>query len=392
MATPSDRLPWLVRTNYRMRMAAFFSLYVAGSLHMAPSGRDLAVWMAVGLVLFAYPHVQYWRARRASDPMKAEQLNILTDPVMVGVFVVAVQFSLWLSFSAILGAVISSVTNRGWRCLPVTILGFVAGGLALASVSGFHVSLPTSSAATALSMVGIGGYLLSVSHFGYRRNLALRQAREDLRLREVEVMAANQALQDHLGEIRALQQKLEEQANLDGLTGLYNRRYLDQALKREVARCTRDRQPLAFIMVDVDDFKKYNDSFGHPAGDDCLKQIAVCLQSFAKRATDMAARYGGEEFSLVFANTDSASALRIAQQLRQSIEALNLSHPTSVAGRVTISVGVAVMGDGLCDGVEALVGDADAAVYCAKRSGRNRVQMAEVATSPRPTALLEGDV
>ena len=376
MATPSVRLPWLVRTNYRMRMAAFLSLFLAGSLHMAPSGPDLVRWIVLGLLLFAYPQVQYWRARRAADPMKTEYRNTLMDPVVVGVFVVAVHFSLWLAFAAVLGTLISGVTNRGWRSLPITLLGFVVGGLAMASVSGFHVSLPTSRVATVLSMVGIGSYLLSVSQFGFRRNLALRQAREDLRLREVEVMAANQALQERLGEIRALQQRLEELANLDGLTGLYNRRFLDQTLKREVARCTRDGHPLAFLMVDVDEFKKYNDTFGHPAGDACLKQISACLQSFAKRATDMAARYGGEEFSLVFANTDATSALQIAQQLRLSVEALDLPHPTSMAGRVTISVGVAVMSDERYDGVDTLVAGADAAVYRAKRDGRNRVEMA----------------
>lgn len=381
MATPSVKLPWLVRTNYRMRMAAFCSLFLAGTLHMAPSGEDLSQWIAVGVLFFSYPQMQYLRARFSVDPMKTEHVNILFDPVMVGVFVVAVHFSLWLAFSAVLGAVISGVTNRGWRCLPITLLGLLVGGVAMVAVSGWHVSWPTSTVATVLSMVGIGSYLLSVSQFGFRRNLALRQAREELQLREVEVTAANQALQDHLGEIRALQKKLEDQAHLDGLTGLYNRRFLDQTLKREVARCTRDGQPLAFLMVDVDEFKKYNDNFGHPAGDACLKQISACLQSFAKRATDMAARYGGEEFSLVFANTDATSALQIAQQLRSSVEALNLPHPTSMAGRVTISVGVAVMSDDHLEGVDALVAEADAAVYRAKRGGRNRVQMAEVAVS-----------
>ncbi|WP_210545846.1 GGDEF domain-containing protein [Rhodoferax sp. PAMC 29310] len=320
MANPSVRLPWLVRTNYRMRVAAFLSLFLAGTLHMAPSGQDLTQWAVVGTLLFAYPQVRYLRARYGADAMKSEYLSIQMDSVVVGVFVAAVHFSLWLAFSAVLGVVISSVSNRGWRCLLTTLPGIVVGAIAMAGVGGLHVSLPTSGAATVLSMVGIGGYLLSVSQFSFRRNLALRKAREDIQLREVEVLATNQALQDKLGEIRALQQKLEEQAHLDGLTGLYNRRYLDQALKREVARCTRDGQPLAFIMVDVDDFKKYNDSFGHPAGDVCLKQIAACLQSFTNRATDMAARYGGEEFSLMFANTDAASALRIAQQLRLSIE------------------------------------------------------------------------
>jgi diguanylate cyclase len=381
MATPSAQLPWLVRTNYRMRMAAFVSLYLAGSLHMVPSGRDLVLWVVVGLLLFAYPQVQYLRARRAADPMTTEYRNLLMDSVVVGAFVVAVHFSLWLAFSAVLGTVINNVTNRGLRYVPPTLLGFVVGGLAMGTVSGFQVSLPTSGAATVLSMVGIGSYLLSLSHFGFRRNHNLRRAREQLRLRELEGLAANQTLQERMDEIRRLQQRLEEQAHLDGLTGLYNRRFLDQTLKREAARCARDGQPLAFLMVDVDEFKKYNDTFGHPAGDACLKQIAVCLKSFAKRATDLAARYGGEEFSLVFANTDAASALRIAQQLRARVEALNMAHPASAAGRVTISVGVASMSDGLSDDVDALVAEADAAVYRAKREGRNRVHMADVTRS-----------
>jgi diguanylate cyclase len=284
MATSPVKLPCLVLTNYRMCMAAFVSLFLAGTLQMAPKGDDLLRWIVVGVLMFAYPHVQYVRARRADDPMKVEHANMLMDPIVVGVFVVGVHFSMWLALSAVLGAVISNVTNRGWRDLPLTLLGFLVGGAAMTGVTGFQVSLPTTGAATALSIMGIGGYLLSLIHIGFRRNAELPRARELLRLREVEVLASNQALQDNLREVTALQQQLEEQAHLDGLTGLYNRRFLDQSLRREAARSSRDGQPLSFIMIDVDEFKKYNDHFGHPAGDACLKQIAACIQTFAKRA------------------------------------------------------------------------------------------------------------
>ena len=129
-------------------------------------------------------------------------------------------------------------------------------------------------------------------------------------------------------------------------------------------------------MIDIDQFKDYNDHYGHQAGDDCLKQVALAIAGAAQRAGDLAARYGGEEFVLILPDADANAARRVAEGLRQSIEALALHHVRSPSGRVTISIGVAALASGGPTDPESLLHAADTALYRAKNEGRNQVQVA----------------
>jgi diguanylate cyclase (GGDEF)-like protein/hemerythrin-like metal-binding protein len=142
-----------------------------------------------------------------------------------------------------------------------------------------------------------------------------------------------------------------------------------------MARCKRESKPLALIMVDIDHFKKFNDAYGHQAGDECLKAVARALLGSARRAGDLAARYGGEEFSLVLPNTNREDALRIAGELRQEIEDMAIAHTHSERGVVTISAGLAVMEGHNFVSAELLLRAADDALYYAKWGGRNRVHV-----------------
>jgi diguanylate cyclase (GGDEF)-like protein len=162
----------------------------------------------------------------------------------------------------------------------------------------------------------------------------------------------------------------------DELTGLANRRCLNEALDSELARAQRSRQAMALLMVDIDLFKKFNDRYGHQAGDDCLRSVARNLRSCAQRAGDLAARYGGEEFVLILPNTDISQARRIAQALCQSIASLRIPHEDSPEGKVTVSIGAAAMSDGGDIDAANLLRAADEALYRAKRGGRNQVQLA----------------
>ena len=167
--------------------------------------------------------------------------------------------------------------------------------------------------------------------------------------------------------------KLATLSITDGLTGLANRRHFDDVLRSEHARSTRAGQPLSVIMLDVDYFKRYNDRYGHQAGDACLVKVAQALLKCMRRASDLTARYGGEEFSIVLPNTGVAEALQIGEALRATIEALGMVHAGADAGQVTISVGIAVQpAPGTFD-ADALLCLADAALYRAKDAGRNCV-------------------
>ena len=160
---------------------------------------------------------------------------------------------------------------------------------------------------------------------------------------------------------------------LDGLTGVYNRRYFDQQLAMEMARSVRNQSPLALIMLDVDFFKRYNDHYGHQAGDDCLRQIASTLNVGLRRPADLVARYGGEEFACILPETSFEDAMTLAYELEQRVRGLNIAHQNSdVAKGVTISLGVAGRGNDTTGDAGALLALADAQLYKAKHAGRGR--------------------
>ncbi|MDB5960502.1 MAG: hypothetical protein JWP59_1796, partial [Massilia sp.] len=170
--------------------------------------------------------------------------------------------------------------------------------------------------------------------------------------------------------------KLASLSVTDSLTGLANRRHFDDVLRREWARCQRAGSGIGVIMLDIDHFKKFNDRYGHQAGDACLAQVAAGLQGALRRPGDLLARYGGEEFCVVLPDTDVASAARIAEHLRMAIAALALPHAAAAAGVVSISVGVAVVRPAPTMAADALLRSADDALYQAKANGRNTVVLA----------------
>jgi diguanylate cyclase (GGDEF)-like protein len=164
----------------------------------------------------------------------------------------------------------------------------------------------------------------------------------------------------------------------DGLTGLANRRRLDEALEQEFSRAARNFTALSLLMLDVDRFKSYNDQFGHQAGDECLRAVAGVVAQFGRRPGDLTARYGGEEFAVLLPSTNIMGAEMLAESLRAAVAALALPHAGNADGggavTVTVSIGVATyMPDQPLAGTEELVGVADAMLYEAKRQGRNRV-------------------
>lgn len=169
-------------------------------------------------------------------------------------------------------------------------------------------------------------------------------------------------------------QSLATIALQDGLTGLANRRHFNLALESEMARAARESEPLGLVMLDVDFFKKYNDSYGHPAGDVCLRRIAEAIQASLKRGGDLACRYGGEEFSVLLPGTGVEGAREVAERIRKAVEELAMPHIGNASGVVTISGGYACH-DPLAHETNAteLVDAADKALYAAKAQGRNRV-------------------
>ena len=180
-------------------------------------------------------------------------------------------------------------------------------------------------------------------------------------------------VRNHL-ELKRYRDLLENLSTKDPLTGIANRRRLDEVLSHEWRRALRAPAPLSLVFIDLDFFKAFNDTYGHAAGDECLRAVASELAGATRRFTDLVARYGGEEFACVLPSTDAHGASIIANRLRDAIARLQIPHEHSpVAGHVTISLGAATMVPAPGESVAALIEEADRRLYEAKRSGRNRV-------------------
>jgi len=183
--------------------------------------------------------------------------------------------------------------------------------------------------------------------------------------------------------IQQLVQQLEIERNTaqlnsitDSLTGLANRRYFDEALTTEFYRLQRSGSILSLIMLDIDYFKNFNDTYGHLAGDDCLRQIGNLFKTIIKRIPDIVARYGGEEFVVILPETDDKGAKALAQRIRKAVEELAIPHSGSnISEYVTVSIGVVTVNIEGLNSPEQVVTLADNALYCAKEGGRNRVEI-----------------
>lgn len=167
--------------------------------------------------------------------------------------------------------------------------------------------------------------------------------------------------------------KLEKISNYDALTEIHNRRSFDEYISKEWSRGTREKTKLSIIMIDIDFFKQYNDTYGHLQGDFCLQKVAKGFLECLNRASDFVARYGGEEFVILLPSTHEAGAMEVAERVRNLIENLNIKHETSnIANYVTVSLGVNTVTPNLDTNLKEFINGADEALYLAKKEGRNR--------------------
>ncbi len=182
--------------------------------------------------------------------------------------------------------------------------------------------------------------------------------------------------QNIAGQRRVMQESVEylqKLSYLDPLTGIANRRFLETSLSKEWKLESRSRQPLSVIMIDIDWFKLYNDTYGHIPGDDCLRQVASALESAVRRPSDLVSRYGGEEFCILLPMTEREGAIFTAKRMMKAVRELKILHRTSLIGQVTVSMGIATRQPHHTEHYDSLVQSADKALYHAKITGKNRI-------------------
>lgn len=366
--TPNTTAPhWSVRLNRVNRIASYLMLFAILGAHMrtqSPAYGPYA-WTLLGLQFMVYPHVAYWRACRAADTRQAELHNLTIDSLLFGIWAAALGFPVWITFTLFITTTINHALYRDPWAMTHSAAAIAVGVLLAVAFGGLHFSPATDWPTTVLCIIGLTLYLVIVANVAYTRNHQLHRVRKQLQLDE-------QALQKQLDEINALQRQLSDQANRDALTGLYNRRYLDSTLERELARCQREGLPLSLMLIDLDHFKRINDTYGHAVGDIVIQKVAEAMLAIAPDQA-MTARFGGEEFVMLVPNASIDRAQQLAEKVRTSIERLRLvrRHDKLEIAPFTISVGVALRQRE--ESIEPLFDRADKALYRAKHNGRNCV-------------------
>ena len=359
-ATPSH---WVVRMNHRNRTGSWLTAFVVLAIHFGEHGYGRWFWLFMSLQFLVYPHLVYWRARRAKAPLAAEIQNLLLDNFCFGVWAAVLGFPLWITYTLVICGCINLVAFSAFKGVLQALGAFVAGVLLVLAVGGVRFTPDTSLLVSVLSMLCLSAYLILFARGAYSRTVALSATRAKLRQSEA-------GLQRQIEAIQSLQAQLTEQANRDPLTGLYNRRYLNDSLQREFDRCARDGAPLSLVLIDLDHFKQVNDRYGHSMGDEVLRQVSAMLGQ-EMRSSDICCRYGGEEFLLVLPQVGQDAALERAQSCRSRVAEHHwLADGQAIA--VTLSVGVACTLDARTAPAE-LINRADQALYRAKAEGRNRV-------------------
>ncbi len=361
---------WVVEINHSNRVFGFTLVFVVLCVHIFGKGYGTLTWVMLALQFVVYPQLLYWRTRASARPRDAEMQHMLVDSTVFGFWAAYLGFPMWVSFAMCVSTCVNHTAYYGAKGAVRSLAASSVGALVAVGLFGYRFAPDMAWPISVVCLLGLIVNQVAVTHVAYGRNTKLYETRTQLRQGEQALQKANEALRLRLDEINALQTQLNEQANRDPLTGMYNRRYLNDTLGRELARCKREGQPLTLMLIDIDHFKHVNDTYGHPAGDEVLKSMAIMLNARA-RSADVACRYGGEEFLMLLPQMPLEIALQRAEQWRSDFAAATVAFG-DFRIQATLSVGIATYpGDGTSP--ELLIGNADKALYRAKQGGRNRV-------------------
>lgn len=380
-ARPEDEIPLAVQwqlldqafSNRRIMMAGAVAMLIASLIAMLDDNSPLVLAWSFGGFVIQGARLYLGEAYARRNPQDAP------EPWIRRFIYLSCAFGLLLSMASLVLVFPTSGAEKFMMITLQAVLLLVAAVRSSSVPAGVLVQVYTVLVPLMVILLASGrpDYMLDallvlfqivvchdVTHTLYKRTVKLLLAEHDMRQAMEELAHANASL--------------ESLAQTDSLTSLTNRRGFDAALLRECRRAARDRSVLSISLIDIDFFKRFNDDVGHVAGDDCLREIALCLRAQCHRPGDLVARYGGEEFIVMLPDTPGDAAAELAEQLRSAVALLAYPHPSSPAGYVTISAGVAcgVPANGEPATAWGLIAQADRALYDAKRNGRNQVVLA----------------
>jgi diguanylate cyclase (GGDEF)-like protein len=300
--------------------------------------------------------------------MRQPVLHLLLAGVVIAACVIAVALpAVAASASGVAFAESTALQAAEWLCLLTLAAGFGLAAVAVRKLTKQKRQLEEQLASASQTL----------EQRVAERTRILTRANERLAAEVKELRTTESRLRSAQATLEETTQKYARLSQIDPLTNLANRRKFDESLELEWRRGVRNKMPLALVLVDVDYFKLFNDTYGHSAGDDCLREVADVIAAAARRPGDLGARIGGEEFTVLLCDTGTEGALAVAAQIQSAIEQLSIEHETTRVFNtdiVTVSIGVVSMMPAPMIGPSVLIYRADEALYSAKQAGRNCVR------------------
>lgn len=327
--------------------------------------KPIIVWMVLFTGLYGFRW--HFSRSRLKLNLTAEEPSMVLNHFVLLNFVTAVVWGILPSFYA-----------SSWPTFYHIVIWLIMTGVAASTISSYSIYRP-AFLAFMIPLLTLTFWFLVIRNSGnFDNSMVLGLL---LGAYSILVLKSGKMYGDILTsniinrmELEHVNQALQKQAEHDPLTQLLNRRGFDSRLKTEWHRHARQEQSMAALMVDIDHFKKYNDHYGHDAGDQCIRRIAQALHSSAQRAGDLVARYGGEEFIVLLTDVQMKQARVVAERLRKAVESLDIPHAGSpTAKHVTVSIGVSALVPDSNQDESTLYMAADRKLYEAKNSGRNRI-------------------
>ena len=335
----------LVGRVYMPRVIGLGFAFVAVATFLYRDDAPLALWALLVLWGIIWPHVAHFWASVASDPFRCEIRNLYIDAFMIGFWVPVMSFNLVPSIAIVFMHLLSIISVLGLRAALLGLLTESAGIAVAVLLVGFDPDLVSRLPHLVVSLPMLVLYPLFVGYNAY--SLSLKLAGKQASLRKL--------------------------SRIDGLTGLKNRMYWEEQVERTFALARRNGATASMVFLDVDHFKQINDNYGHGAGDDVLRKIALLLLECA-RETDLCGRYGGEEFCILLPDTNLENALELAERVRLRIAETVLHEEHDL--KASVSLGVAEIRSSM-NRYDQWLDLADKALYVAKKQGRNRTVSAD---------------
>ncbi len=363
-AAPSGSAPprglGLARRAYLPRVVGLGIGSVCAGAGLYQAGAPPWVWAVMLFYCAIWPHLARWISTRSATPFDAERRNVMIDSFGGGFWAVAMAFNVLPSVLLLAALAMNNFATGGARLFAKGVIAHLVGAGAALLAVGFKLQPESNFLTVLLCVPFLLSYPMVLGVVMYRLSVELSRRKDEL------VLEKRRADEANLTKTRVL----AELASRDELTGLFNRRHMSELLAQQRMTCQREGQRFAVALVDLDHFKRINDTHGHAVGDSVLRTFAE-QASAAMRGTDTVGRWGGEEFLVIYPHSDGVEAVQAAARLLQLVAAAVVMTPGGHALTFTVSIGLTEYVP--CESIDALVERADRAMYQAKSEGRNRV-------------------